>query len=568
MLLKREFFGKLKEFSKSKKQPIERAFIHWYINVAFGDTNHTITDGPSDGGIDAIVRPKRVAGNKLIYILQSKYTEGFFKKKSPSPLNPSHYIEFDNLYLIFDSDNKFENWIESVDPALKTEYQMLRKDILNKNNIIEWRLITLHSRSRRGENRLQNLGTDSFQYGPSLLELFELQQEGATPPGDPLELKFSESMTVEDPNKGYKSYVLSADLDDFVDYQDNDPEGKLFARNVRLDLHSEINKNIKSTYVKSPEEFWYSHNGITVICSNATISGKRIRLINPSVINGSQTLNTLRWTNKNKRYRGAKVLTRVLVVTGGNQDQDKSSPKKFVNDIIFRTNQQNKMYAYDLRANDIQQVALARDFIANGVFYERRRGEWKQRRRAMKNEGIEKLNSVELAQILAAFDPNIGVATAKKGKELLFREKYKDIFYLPFTKTYLGFKSFRFAANIIREMTYYKTTSRMRKHALFTVASIFHDIVKNSKHVKKLLGSTHIINLINPKESNCNELKKIVKLIFKDCWACWRKENKKDPTLSPNNFFKSDKWNSGLRKKLARKYLRPGNRAIGIALGK
>jgi hypothetical protein len=545
MSLKSDFQHKLKEIAKSKKQPIEKAFIHWYINVAFGDTNYTVTDGPSDGGIDAIVKPKRVGGNKLVYILQSKYTDSFFRKKAASPLSLTPFIEFDNLHSIFDSDNKFENWIESVDISLKTEYQMLRKDYLNEKNIIEWRLITLHSRSKRGENRLQYLGTDAFLYGPSLLELYELEQEGATPPGDPLELTFAESMTVEDSHMGYKSYVLAADLDNFVDYLDNDPEGKLFARNVRLDLHSDVNKNIKSTYSSSPKEFWYSHNGISVICSNATISGKSIRLINPSVINGSQTLNTLRDMQKNKRHRGARVLTRVLVITGGNRDKGQSlSLNKFVNDIIFRTNQQNKMYAYDLRANDIQQVALARDFMKNGVFYERRRGEWKQRRRAFRNAGVQKLTSVELAQILAAFNPIIGVATAKKGKEILFREKYKDLFYSPFAKIYLAYKSFRFASDVIKEMSYYKTTPRMRKHSLFTVASIYHDIVRKSKHYKQLLASTHSVNSIDIANSRCELLEKIVKAIFKDCWSNWRKENKKDPTLSPNNFFKSERWNS------------------------
>lgn len=219
MLSKEEFSKKIKEIAKLKKQPIERAFIHWYIDVSFGDATHVITDGPSDGGIDAIIRPKRVGGNKLIYILQSKYTESFFKKKTVPPLTPSQYIEFDNLPIIFESDNKFEKWLDGVDSSLKPEYSLLREDLLNKNNAVEWRFITLHSRAKRGENRLQNLHKDSFQYGPSIFELYEMEQEGATPPGDPLEIKFTESMTVED-EMGYKSYVLAADLDCFINYLD------------------------------------------------------------------------------------------------------------------------------------------------------------------------------------------------------------------------------------------------------------------------------------------------------------------------------------------------------------
>ncbi|HHT9133902.1 MAG TPA: AIPR family protein [Candidatus Avalokitesvara rifleensis] len=567
MSIKDEFLKKLKEIARSRNQQIDRAFIHWYINVAFGDVKHVVTDGPCDGGIDAIVRPER-RGNKLLYVLQSKYTDSFFKGRTTPPLNPSHYTDFDNLPMLLRSDKKFENWIASVEHGLKHEYQRLRKDFLDEGGTIEWRLITLHSRSRRGENKLTNLGTDAFQYGAAIIELYEMEREGATPPGDPLELTFSESMTIEDKDMGYKSYALAASLRDFINYMDNDPEGRLFARNVRLDLRSEINKDIKHTYLSAPREFWYSHNGITVICSNATISGKTVRLINPSVINGSQTLNTLRGTTK--RFPEARVLTRVLVVPSERQERsDPDGRKEFINDVIFRTNQQNKMYAYDLRANDIRQVELARDFMNNGVFYERRRGEWYQRRRAFQNQGIERLNCVELAQTLAAFDPDIGVATAKKGKEELFREKYDKIFYNPFLEIYLTFRVFKFASKHVKEMPSRRIKPRMRKHAILTVASILYGTIDSGKYYNKMKCSTGVINNIwgmRNQPQHSHKLKKITQRIFKDCWSIWRKENKKDPTLSPNNFFKSEQWNSIVRKKLVRKYSRAANAAVGHAL--
>jgi len=566
MPLEKDFQNILKEIMRVKNQPIERAFIHWYIDVQFGDVDKIITDGPSDGGIDAIVRPKHVGGGKLVYILQSKYTNNVFKKRSPGTLNATCYKDFDALPPILDSDKEFEEWLESVDSSLKIDYKQLRKDYLNENNIIEWQLITLHSRSRKGENKLQNLTQDSFIYGSSIIKLFKLEQEGVTPPGDPLILNFTESMTIEDPYSGYKSYVLAANLDDFVDYLDNDPDKKLFARNVRLDLHSKINKNIEKTYVKSPKEFWYSHNGITVICSNATITGKSIRLLNPSVINGSQTLNSLSGVNKNKRHRNAKVLTRVLVVAGKAEKKAKPLQKNFVDEIIFRTNQQNKMYSYDLRANDIQQVKLAKYFMQNKVFYERRRGEWKLRRRAFRNEGIEKTHSVEIAQILAAFNFKIGVAKAKKGKEILFEDNYQELFYSPFEEIYLSFRIYKYSTFIVRNMSLRKTTSRMRTHTLLSVGSIFYAILYNSKYYKRLLNMPNTLNTINANDSNLIKLDKIIEKIFNDCWLSWRKVNKKDPTLSPNNFFKSEKWNVLLHKRLVKKYLRSGNVALRFAV--
>jgi hypothetical protein len=59
----------------------------------------------------------------------------------------------------------------------------------------------------------------------------------------------------------------------------------------------------------------------------------------------------------------------VLVV----QERNASHPmRKFVNDVIYRMNQQNPMKASNLRANDDQQVALSASFAPYKMFCERR----------------------------------------------------------------------------------------------------------------------------------------------------------------------------------------------------
>jgi len=66
-----EFKKKLNEISREKKSPIYLAFIHWYISTTFGEVEHIVTDGPGDGGIDAIVKLDGIRGGKLIYVIQS-----------------------------------------------------------------------------------------------------------------------------------------------------------------------------------------------------------------------------------------------------------------------------------------------------------------------------------------------------------------------------------------------------------------------------------------------------------------------------------------------------------------
>ncbi len=276
----------------------------------------------------------------------------------------------------FRDGGQFNDWLGTVTPDLKATYEDLRRKLLAPTTVPAWQLITLHSRSRAGEDRLQELSSDSFIYGAQLGQLFQMSKEGATPPAEPLTLHFTESLTVEDAERGLTSYVFSARLKDFIDFTDHDPEDRLFARNVRLDLRSKINKQIRQTYLNAPQEFWYSHNGITVICSKAEIRGKTVRLVLPSVINGSQTLHALKGVTQ--RDPDAQVLTRVLVVQADNASHPM---RKFVNDVIYRMNQQNPMKASNLRANDDQQVALGAAFAPYKVFYERREGEWRARQR-------------------------------------------------------------------------------------------------------------------------------------------------------------------------------------------
>ncbi len=144
------------------------------------------------------------------------------------------------------------------------------------------------------------------------------------------------------------------------------------------------------------------------------------------MINGSQTLHTLKGAKK--RDPNAQVLTRVLVAPFG--DEVSRTSKKFVNDVIFRMNQQNPMKAYNLRANDPVQVSIASGFARYKVFYERREAEWKSLRRTHGNQGYRRLRSRDLAQILAACHPSYGPMAAKRKIEMLFEEPvYDDIFF-------------------------------------------------------------------------------------------------------------------------------------------
>jgi rRNA maturation protein Nop10 len=105
-------------------------------------------------------------------------------------------------------------------------------------------------------------------------------------------------------------------------------------------------------------------------------------------------------------------------------------------------------------------------------------------------------------------------------------------------------------------MGYGKTKSRERNHTILTSFSVIWSCAENSKR----LNEWYRINIYNPSKFSLTnrfskQLRNTIQKLFKDLWTKWRYENKKDETLSPNNFFKSSFWNKKLLKDFTKKYM-------------
>lgn len=537
--------------NKKRVKRIETAFVHWYVDTRFEKKfDKKITDGPNDGGIDAVV-----FGDDTVFVIQAEFCNDIFVGKNKiTTLSPKKYSQFDGLPDIFNNEKDFDQFLKTIDSSLVPIYKKVA-DIQKKNpSKVVWEITTLHSRSNAGERRLRNIDTANIRYASDNLRLYELSLEGATPPASPLELNFTEHFIVDDNKMGIKSYVAQVFLKDFIDYIDRDPGFRVLARNVRSELKDKTAKEIKNeminTYLKSPWEFWYSHNGITIICERASIKGKKLNLISPYIINGAQTIHALKGIRK--RDPKAKVLVRVIEIPSEEEDM-----KNFINSIIFRTNQQNRMYAYDLRANDFIQVELANEFLKHRVFYERRRGDWDLNKRIYKNQGIHRLKNTKLAQILMACNTNLGgVAKAKKSREDLFSDKYyNSLFSIPFEEIFFKYRLFLMIKESVQLIRSKRIKVRERNHALLSCLAIAWSCLESHKDIKKWF----LINKNTPykfslENRSSKDFKKTIQELFKEVWKKWQEENRRDKTLSPNNFFKSSKWNNILLKKFVPKF--------------
>lgn len=215
-----------------------------------------------------------------------------------------------------------------------------------------------------------------------------------------LEQKFDLDKCDTDKNKKpvLNSFVFTAEVDSIVDlynlFGDN-----LFAKNVRVGGVTDsigVEDDIKNTYNKTPEEFWFLNNGISLLIASAgelnmdvydRISFSIADLKDISIINGAQTLKALSEVRYNKNNNSVKP-TVLLRVYHYNSNQSKDSEiglqkfKDFSEKVTISLNKQKPIHQEDLAyltnfvkntqlirhklSEDNNSKGLAYDFVRKG----------------------------------------------------------------------------------------------------------------------------------------------------------------------------------------------------------
>jgi len=131
-----------------------------------------------------------------------------------------------------------------------------------------------------------------------------------------------------------------------------------------------VNEDIQRTLL-SPgrEDFWWLNNGITIVASKATQSGKTLTLEDPQIVNGLQTSTEVfnYYRNSKNDANGRNLLVRVIVPT-----QSESRDR-----IIKATNSQTYIPPASLRATDKVQRDIEEFLRPFGLFYDRRKNFYK-----------------------------------------------------------------------------------------------------------------------------------------------------------------------------------------------
>lgn len=182
-------------------------------------------------------------------------------------------------------------------------------------------------------------------------------------------------------SKGKDNYVILANLEDYYQFvidEDKSLMEYIFDANVRdFQGYIEVNKDIKTTLTnEDPLDFWWLNNGITILASNASVTGKTITLDNVRIINGLQTTHCIYDYFKSKTDANEEI---------SEQDKTRSILVKIIiiNDeeatdrIIKATNFQTSIPPASLKATDRIHRNLEAFFKSYDLFYDRRKNYYK-----------------------------------------------------------------------------------------------------------------------------------------------------------------------------------------------
>ncbi len=503
----------------------EKAFVEWYILARFGGVDGTrFLDGKKDGGIDALVE-----NDGTTFLIQSKYEV----RPRVSAVSRNEIAGFERVSSRFRdraAEKDFQAWLQTVRPQLRATYKGVRKRAIRRPDAVRFIFVTT-KRFRLEESELAEV--EDVQ---KIASLWYLYAEGFTPPTEYVELRLESAWHTSSERDDFKTYVGLAEVRDFLRLMDDDKNERLFAQNVRTDLRSSINREIRKTYEGNPDDFWLGNNGIYIVCKKVVPSGSTYRLVYPSIINGSQTLHSV---YSSGRRHSCSILVRIL-------EMDVVGNPGLLSEVIRRTNTQNPMKLINLCAHDPFQLNVARFLDRYRIFYERREKEWANEKKAVLLD-YHHVATKDVAQWLSTLKSDIGFGRARSRVSELFQsELYRKIFG-DFDRelrshAYSDLTIMCWSGMLVRNLLYYlpKRTRTYAKISQLLLVRAIYEAVARAKgrlgaDVQKMLEDHRVGARRIPQR-----LVKVAKGAIKDFVTLQKKAQRRDPNIDFSNFFKRD----------------------------
>jgi len=381
------------KFIKKHRSSLENqksyALLIWFLDFYARTSSYAdfITDGDNDSSCDIIFDKKNNQDQKVFYVVQSKWNN---ENNSEKETNRDEILKALNDFETILRGEKY-----NVNEKLKIKLEELDNH-LKSNGEVKFIFLTL-SQYRGGAD--ENINAFIKNDDKTKFEVIDINRIRANyidrkykgiEPLNPLEsyqnpeenniiLEIIQKNGIVKIEKPFEAYMLL--LRPKTIYNLFDTYGfALFHKNVRNPLlQSQFNEEIEKTAIENPAYFWYYNNGITAITALLPSIGRRaeaIELTGLQVINGAQTVYSIYHAYKEasaikRRQMDNEILVTLrLLKSGGN---------KFDLDVTRYTNSQNPIQDRDFCANDDIQIKLQNSFYETKFWYEKRRGEFRDR---------------------------------------------------------------------------------------------------------------------------------------------------------------------------------------------
>lgn len=427
---------------KSKLKNLKEQQKYSYAFVVFGlatllDLDYKevfsfITDGGNDKGIDAIY----IQNDENIYFFQFKYFDYKTNKDRcicENEVNKVVMAVNDILddKIVVNSNFILRDKIEEIKDLKQNLIKPLNAKIYFVSNV-EDNKKSLHPNCLSELNTRFNDDYRSFE-DINLNDLFKLIDTNK---------KGRKEIVITANGKcnrydiaGVPSYIINLKARDLVKLYEDGGKDEILTNNIRYYLSSsKINKAIQDTIKdeKYSRYFWLFNNGVSIIADeveapeifNDGNGNQKIKLTNPSIINGGQTTKTLYnlyqetdlFRTMQTNIDGIEILVRIY----------KTTYKDLIDRIIQGTNSQNAITIKDLKANDEYQKLIQSYFKDNGVMLEIKRGEFNS---FTYNPNNFIKNDTLLQAYISLYErkPHI----AKNSKAEVFNKNYDIIFKKP-----------------------------------------------------------------------------------------------------------------------------------------
>jgi len=415
----------LEKHKKNSNNQKSYAFLIWFLGFYGKQSNYAnyITEGSDDSSCDVILDRKDNQGKRVFYLVQSKWNNA---RKANAEVDRDEILK-----ALSDFETLVSGEQKKVNTKLKTELARLSEH-LKDNGEVKFIFLSLAQYKGGADDNIRTFLKKDDKRSAEIIDINRIKNDyidrnyKKITPINPLEPKYTpqestvsiaiaESSNFVKINNPFPAYSIL--LRPKMIYELFDKYGfALFYKNVRNPLlESQFNEQIEQTVIDNPAFFWYYNNGITAITSILPTIGQQAETIQVrglQVINGAQTIYAVYRAYKNastleRDKMDAEALISLRLLSSGGKDFD-------IN-VTRYTNSQNPVSDRDFFANDDIQIALQNASYNTPIWYQKRRGEFREL-----PEGIRGVSNEIFADLYMAFH-------LQDAESLIKKRAYKDV---------------------------------------------------------------------------------------------------------------------------------------------